>query len=185
MQNPQALSYSLDDFSVVRPWVVYDIFKDVTILHPRADHVRVRSVVEARTPEREEVLALVDLPHLAPDLDFAYEALRVRIKSYERLELSETCCGAHPFHLWCYLDPADDLDRAPLVVEVLAFVDVEAGAARDRVSMEFSDFAVFEFEFRKKLSGRALDPVQVVRESKVVVVSYRIPTHELKEQAVS
>ena len=62
VQNPEALSDTLDEVLPVHIGKFGDVFENIAILHPRRNHVWVGTFIEACTPEREEVFALVECP---------------------------------------------------------------------------------------------------------------------------
>lgn len=139
--------------------ILLNITERIAIRHPRANHIRVRSVVVAGAVERENILSTVLFPDLPPDADLAQEALA---------------------HLRCDLDASDDLDSDLLPPKVLAFPDIERRAPADRVVAYPAYLAMSEVDVRQERVGPRLDVVQVRAELDVMPVSWLILRHELE-----
>ena len=75
VQDLQAFRNASDEMLPVHIGIAGHVGEDISVVHPRRDHVRVWPFIEGRTPEGQEVFAFVYFPQLPPYLDFSKEAL--------------------------------------------------------------------------------------------------------------
>ena len=119
--------------------VLLDIAERITVRHPWADHVRVRSIVMTRTIKRKDITSSVLVPDLSPDTNLTKEALP---------------------DLWCDLNSANHLDRDLLPSKVFTFPDVKSRATTDRMIPHSAYFPVLEVDVREERLGICLDVVE-------------------------
>ena len=82
MQHLKAFSDALDEMFPVHVGVVGHVSKNVTVVHPRRDYIRIWTIIERRAPEGQEIFAFVHCPQLPPNFDFSEEALDNRQHQY-------------------------------------------------------------------------------------------------------
>ena len=109
--------------------------ENIAEVHPRRDHVGVRTICEASSPEGKEVLSSIQLPEFTPNIGLSQETLHVAATCQYSCSSRHREGLSYAFHLVGHLEPTDYLDSASLLIKVLALVNIKAGTTSDRIAM--------------------------------------------------